>query len=149
MARLLHVQYPGALCHVTCRDNERKDICQEDADRKRFLQILSQSLPIYTLKLHSYSLMTNHFPLLLETPRGNLAEFMRHFHIANTGHFNGCRRRSGPPYQGRYRSLLGKGVSPDPTADTQAFKGEGIRREGGAANQRRPHFPLTLLRLLV
>jgi len=58
MARPLRVQYPGALYHVTCRGNERKDIYQDDADRKRFLQILSQSLPIYTIKLYIYVLST-------------------------------------------------------------------------------------------
>jgi len=47
MARLLRIQHPGALNHVTCRGNERKEIYQEDADRKRFLQILSQS-PLFT-----------------------------------------------------------------------------------------------------
>ena len=68
MPRPLRIQYPGALYHVTCWGNEQKDIYQDDADRKRFLQILGQSPPIYTLKLYSYVLMSNHFHLLLKTP---------------------------------------------------------------------------------
>ena len=48
MARPLRIQYPGAVYHVTCRGNEQKDIFKDDADRKRFLQILTQSLNTYT-----------------------------------------------------------------------------------------------------
>jgi hypothetical protein len=50
--------------------------------------------------------MDNHFHLLVETPLGNLGEFMRHFNITYTGYFNRRRRRVGPLYQGRYKSIL-------------------------------------------
>ena len=67
------------------------------ADRSRFLQQLNQSVNIYTVKLHSYVLMTNHFHLLVETPLGNLSEFMRHFNIAYIGYFNRRHKRVGLP----------------------------------------------------
>jgi hypothetical protein len=50
--------------------------------------------------------MTDHFHLLLETPFGNLAEFMRHFNITYTGFFNRQHKRVGHLYQGRYKSIL-------------------------------------------
>jgi hypothetical protein len=50
--------------------------------------------------------MSNHFHLLVKTPRGNLQEFMRHFNISYTAWFNRRRRRSGHLYQGRYHSFL-------------------------------------------
>lgn len=106
MARPLRIQYPDAVYHVTCRGNERKNIFQEDEDRKTFLRILSQSLNIYSVKLYAFVLMDNHFHLLLETPLGNLGEFMRHFNITYTGFFNRRHRRVGHLYQGRYKSIL-------------------------------------------
>lgn len=106
MARPLRIQYPGAVYHVTCRGNERKDIFRDDADRKKMLQILSQSIKIYNVKLYSYVLMKNHFHLLLETTLGNLGEFMRHFNITYTGYFNRRHGRVGHLYQGRYKSIL-------------------------------------------
>ena len=106
MARPLRIQYPGAVYHVTCRGNERKDIFRNDADRKKMLQILSQSIKIYNVKLYSYVLMKNHFHLLLETTLGNLGEFMRHFNITYTGYFNRRHGRVGHLYQGRYKSIL-------------------------------------------
>ena len=106
MARPLRIQYPGAFYHVTCRGNERQDIFKDDTDRYRFIQILSQSLDSYTVKLHSYVLMSNHFHLLVETPLGNLAELMRKFNITYTGYYNRRHARVGHLYQGRYKSIL-------------------------------------------
>ena len=106
MARPLRIQYPGAVYHVTCRGNDRQNIFRDDEDQKRFLQILIQSLNIYSVKLYSYVFMTNHFHLLIETPKGNLAEFMRKFSITYTAYFNRRHKRVGHLYQGRYKSVL-------------------------------------------
>lgn len=106
MSRPLRIQYEGAVYHVTCRGNERKDIYRSDADRERFLRILHQAVNIYSIKLCSYVLMSNHFHLLLETPLGNLSEFMRNFNITYTGYFNRQHKRVGHLYQGRYTSVL-------------------------------------------
>ncbi|MBU0483367.1 MAG: transposase [Proteobacteria bacterium] len=79
MVRPLRIQYPGAVYHVTSRGNEQKAIFSDDEDRARFLDILCQSVKTYNIKLHGFVLMMNHFHLHLETPLGNLGEFMRHF----------------------------------------------------------------------
>ena len=84
MARPLRIQYPGAVYHVMCRGNDRREIFRSEDDRVMFLRLLSRSLNIYSTKLHAYVLMSNHFHLLVETPLGNLAEFMRHFNITYT-----------------------------------------------------------------
>lgn len=106
MARPLRIQYPGAVYHVTCRGNERQNIFRDDEDRAKFVRLLSLSLTIYSVELFAYVLMNNHFHLLVETPLGNLGEFMRHFNITYTGYFNRRRRRAGHLYQGRYKSVL-------------------------------------------
>lgn len=106
MVRPLRIQYPGAVYHVTSRGNERKAIFSDDEDRARFLDILRQSVETYHIKLHGFVLMMNHFHLQLETPLGNLGEFMRHFNITYTSHYNRRHKRSGHLYQGRYKSVL-------------------------------------------
>lgn len=106
MSRPLRIQYPGAVFHITHRGNERGVIFKDDADRKRFLAILAQSLSIYNVILHSYVLMSNHFHLLTETPLGNLSEFMRHFNITYTSCFNRRHSRVGNLYQGRFKSFV-------------------------------------------
>jgi len=106
MARPLRIQYPGAVYHVMCRGNERREIFRGDDDRRAFLDFLVNSLGTYSVILHAYVLMTDHFHLLVETPLGNLAEFMRHFNITYTGYFNRQHKRVGHLYQGRYKSVL-------------------------------------------
>jgi putative transposase len=106
MVRPLRIQYPGAVYHVTNRGNERKAIFKDDYDRDQFLQILASSVETYNITLHGYVMMPNHFHLLVETPLGNLGEFMRHFNITYTSYFNRQHRRSGHLYQGRYKSFL-------------------------------------------
>jgi putative transposase len=50
--------------------------------------------------------MSNHFHLMMKTPRGNLRDFMRHFNISYTAWFNRRHHRAGHLYQGRYHSFL-------------------------------------------
>ena len=106
MARALRIQYPGAYYHVTCRGNDRKRIFGDDKDRSEFLKLLENSLDVYRVNLYSYVLMSNHFHFLIQTPAGNLSEFMRHFNVCYTGYYNYRHSRSGHLYQGRYKSFL-------------------------------------------
>jgi putative transposase len=106
MSRPLRVEYPGAVYHITCRGNERRAIFRDNQDRESFLDILAQSKKIYSIRLIAYVLMDNHFHLLIETPLGNLGEFMRRFNITYTSYFNRTHNRVGHLYQGRYKSIL-------------------------------------------
>ena len=106
MARPLRIQFPGALYHVTNRGNNRTSLFKDDDDRKAFLGILAQSIDTYQIQLHSFVLMNNHWHLLVQTPLANLSEFMRHFNITYTSHYNRRHRQVGHLYQGRYKSFL-------------------------------------------
>ncbi len=106
MSRPLRIQYENAYYHVTCRGNARQSIFTSDADRLAFLDLLGRSADVYGTEILAYVLMSNHFHVLVKTPRGNLQEFMRHFNISYTGWYNRRHRRSGHLYQGRYHSFL-------------------------------------------
>lgn len=106
MARALRIQFEGALYHITSRGNEKREIFKDDADRVRLLDILELSLSNYQVLLYCYILMQNHYHLLVETPHGNISEFMRHFNITYTSYFNRRHNRVGHLYQGRFKSLL-------------------------------------------
>jgi REP element-mobilizing transposase RayT len=106
MARPLRIEYPGAWYHVTCRGNERRNIFRGDADRDRFLDILSTNLKLYRVELHAYVLMQTHFHLILMTPEANLRKFMQRFNTTYTVYFNRRHRRVGHLFQGRYKAIL-------------------------------------------
>jgi REP-associated tyrosine transposase len=50
--------------------------------------------------------MSNHFHLIVETPKANLSEFMRQFNISYTGYYNRRHRRIGHLYQGRFKAIV-------------------------------------------
>ncbi len=65
MVRPLRIEYPGAWYHVTSRGNEKKNIFSDDQDKKRFLEILSETSNLYGTEAHAYVLMENHFYQLI------------------------------------------------------------------------------------
>jgi len=54
--------------------------------------------------LHAYALMTNHFHLGVETPRGNLVEGMKWLQGTFANRFNRYRSERGHVFQGRYHA---------------------------------------------
>ena len=106
MARPLRIQYPGAIYHITSRGNARQEIYKDDRDRKTFLEILKESQKIYSIKIYSYVLMSNHYHLLLETPKGNVSDYMRHLNMRYTSHYNRRHKKTGHVFQGRFKSVL-------------------------------------------
>jgi len=56
--------------------------------------------------LHDWSQMPNHFHFNLETPDGNLAEFMQRLLARYAKYFNRTHRLVGHVFQGRYGSVL-------------------------------------------
>ncbi len=106
MGRPLRIEYPDAFYHITARGNERKNIFKSIKDRERFLGYLESASERYKAIIHTYSLMDNHYHILLQTPAGNLSQIMHHINGAYTNYFNVKRKRSGHLFQGRYKALL-------------------------------------------
>ena len=106
MARPLRIEYSGAFYHVTSRGNERKVVFRSGKDREQFLSYLESATTRYGARVHVYCLMSDHYHLLLETPRGNLSQIMAHVNGAYTTYFNVKRRRAGHLFQGRYKAIL-------------------------------------------
>ena len=106
MARPLRIEYPNAVYHVFSRGNERKDIFRGEADYELFLSILIEACLTYDLIIHAYSLMPNHFHLLLETKDSNLSLAMKRILGLYTVCFNRRHKRIGHLFQGRYKALL-------------------------------------------
>jgi REP-associated tyrosine transposase len=106
MARPLRIEYPGAYYHVTSRGNERKAIFRGDADREKFLELLGRAVEEFHLRLHGYVLMSNHYHLLVETPKSGLNRALRYLNGVYTQTFNRRHRRVGHLFQGRYKAIL-------------------------------------------
>jgi REP element-mobilizing transposase RayT len=106
MGRQLRIEYPNAYYHVTARGNERKELFKSDRDRQKFMDYLDSAVTRYGAVIHAWCLMSNHYHLLAETPKGNLSQVMQHINGAYTNYFNIKRKRSGHLFQGRYKAIL-------------------------------------------
>ena len=106
MARALRIQQPSAWYHVTARGNERKDIFRDDPDRLHFRALLGEMVERCGLLLHSWVLMSNHYHLLLEAPRGNLSLAMQWLNVSYSVWFNRRHRRIGHLFQGRFKAIV-------------------------------------------
>ena len=72
LARKLRVQYAGPIYHVMNRGDRREPIFKDDADRHRWVETLGEGCARTDWQVHAYCLMSNHFHLVLETPKANL-----------------------------------------------------------------------------
>lgn len=106
MARKPRIHFPGALYHVISRGNQKQDIFLDDKDLKTFLSYLSEYKTRYPLHLYAYSLMKNHFHLLLEVEGTPLGKIMQSLLFRYTRYFNKRYGKVGHLFQGRYKAIL-------------------------------------------
>ncbi|TLS72798.1 hypothetical protein FE236_13450 [Mariprofundus erugo] len=106
MARPLRIEFEGAVYHVTSRGNARSDIYLTDDDREMFLAVLAHVVDRFGWICHAYCLMSNHFHLMIETPRSNLSRGMRQLNGIYTQRFNRTHGRVGHVFQGRFKSIV-------------------------------------------
>ena len=106
MGRPLRIEYPGAFYHVTSRGNEKRAIFLTQGNFERMIGYLESAAERYGAQIHCFCLMSNHYHLLLETPRGNLHQILHHLNTGYTNYFNAKTGRLGHLFQGRYRAIL-------------------------------------------
>jgi len=106
MSRPLRISYPGALYHITSRGDGRENIYLIEEDREVFLSIMGDVYNKFNWKFHAYCLMSNHYHLLVETPRANLSKGMQYLNGVYTQQFNRRHRRVGHVFQGRFKSII-------------------------------------------
>lgn len=99
-------QFPGAIYHVMSRGNGKHNIFLGERDRRRFLKLLGDVTAGHEWLVLAYCLMWNHYHLLLETPKPNLANGMQQLNGSYGKWFNFVHERVGHVLQGRYRSRL-------------------------------------------
>lgn len=106
MARPLRVEYPGAYYHIINRGNSGEEIFKSERDKEIFLEYLAKAAERFSLIIHTYCLMSNHYHLLIETSQPNLSTAMQWINVSYVAYYNRKRRRSGHLFQGRFKSIL-------------------------------------------
>lgn len=106
MARPLRVEYQGAFYHVMNRGNAGENIFISERDKEKFCEYLGKSVERFSIIIHTYCLMSNHYHLLIETPQPNLSLAIQWLNASYAAYHNRKRHRSGHLFQGRFKSIL-------------------------------------------
>lgn len=106
MARSPRIDFKGAWHHVMHRGARRSHIFLDDGHCAAFFARVAEAVDRFEIEVHAYSLMPNHYHLLVRTPRGNLSRAMRHVNAAYTQDMNAVHDWDGPLFRGRFRSEL-------------------------------------------
>ena len=106
MPRVARLDTPGLLQHVIVRGVERREIFSDDRDRGRFLVRLVSLLEETETSCYAWTLIPNHFHLLLKPVRFQLAVLMRRLLTGYAVTFNLIHGRAGHLFQNRYKSIV-------------------------------------------
>ena len=106
MARPPRCEFEDALYHVTSRGNARQIIFHTDQDRQRFLHQLQDNLEQYGVILYAWVLMSNHYHLVVRTPRANLGRFMQRLNSSYSLYYRYKHAKPGHAFGGRYKAPL-------------------------------------------
>jgi putative transposase len=99
----------GAIYHALNRGNARQKIFHKDEDYEAFLRVLGEGLQLYPVELFSFTLMPNHWHLVLRpSDDGMMGRMLRwvtatqtqryhaHYHTSGEGHLYQSRFKSFP-----------------------------------------------------
>lgn len=106
MARPLRLEYEGAVYHVVARGHERGSVFRDERDWEKFLEVVGAVTQEHGWIVHGYCLMSNHFHLLVETPRGDLSAGMRSVNGRYAQFFNRRHGRRGHLFEGRFKAIV-------------------------------------------
>jgi len=106
MPRQPRLDAPGALHHIMGRGIERTRIFRTNQDREDFLKRLADLSMAGELIVYAWSLMPNHFHLLLRTGRQSISRSMRRLLTGYVVNFNLRHKRYGHLFQNRYKSII-------------------------------------------
>ncbi len=106
MARKPRIEFPGALFHVFSRGNQKQKVFLDDQDCETFIKRLVEYKNEYGFSLYAYTLMKNHFHLLIEMHEVKLSKIMQGLLQSYTQYFNLKYKKVGHVFQGRYKAFL-------------------------------------------
>jgi REP element-mobilizing transposase RayT len=90
--------------HVYNRSELGQPIFETDAAKQVFLETILATVGRHAWQLHAFAIMTNHFHLVLTTPRGNLSEGMHALQSAFANKHKAFRGSVGHVFQSRFGS---------------------------------------------
>jgi len=85
----------------------RQPIFSEPIHYEMFLELLAEITLRYNIEIHAYCFMSNHYHLLIRTPKCNLSKAMKHLSSVYTMRYNNLQAKTdGPLFRGRFKAKI-------------------------------------------
>jgi REP element-mobilizing transposase RayT len=88
------------------RGNRKAMIVVDDDDRRMFMEAFGAAAVDCHVRVYACCLMGTHYHALLDTPRGNLSDFVRTLNTSYSKAFNRRHERVGHTFEQRFASLV-------------------------------------------
>ena len=107
MARKLIIKTSDFSYHVYARSNNKEWFSLPlDVVYQIYIKVLSETISEYGVKIHIFVLMSNHFHMILSTPKANISEAMRYFMTETSKLIARTTGRINKIYGSRYKWTL-------------------------------------------
>lgn len=106
MARMRRSFEQQGWFHITNRGVDKQDIYIDDEDRSYFIEQLGAAAALHGVEVHAFTLMSNHFHLIVHCPNGEVSAFMRQLLQRYAIRHNWRVGRVGHLFSGRFRSTV-------------------------------------------
>jgi REP element-mobilizing transposase RayT len=88
------------------RGNRKSSIFEDEFDRLIFNEIVDETVRRYAVRIFSLCQMGNHYHAILDAPRMNLSDAMRHLNGEFAQSSNRRHERTGHVFEARFRSII-------------------------------------------
>jgi REP element-mobilizing transposase RayT len=104
--RRARITYPGAFHHAMNRGHGGTDIFFGNKNKSQFLDFLSDSAKKFKIRIFAYTVMNNHYHLVLENTSGKMSEFMKRLNGLYGTYYRAVTGGKGYVFQERFKSTL-------------------------------------------
>jgi len=105
MARKPRINEPG-FYHIVNRGVNNSEIFLEKEDYYKFLELMLKIKYDYDVTFHAFTILPNHYHILIQTHKENLSEAMRLLNSAYAAWYNYKSGRVGHLWKGRFDSYM-------------------------------------------
>jgi putative transposase len=106
MPRQARLDFPGTLHHVIVRGIERRQIVDDEKDRKNFVDRMGSLASATGTTIYAWALLMNHAHILLRSGSLGVSKYMKRFLTSYAVFYNRRHRRHGHLFQNRYKSIV-------------------------------------------
>jgi putative transposase len=88
------------------RGNRKCPVYEDNRDRRVWLNIVGDAAERYAVECGGYTQQTTHYHMVLRTPRGNIARFMKVVNGSYSQYFNRRHKWKGHLFEGPYKAIV-------------------------------------------